>query len=279
MKRLIQSQPGMAGPGGAPTKRHVRPPVLAGATIVLVAGFAIVMISAFDHRSGSGLPAPVAGVAVLPVEAGPDTVEVYATSNVRAAPEATAEIVAIVPGGRPAEAIGRTADGQWVRVAYPAGSTIRGWLPASRVVIDREALDRLPADAPLPSAPAVTAETAAPTADALPDLTISDVFLLQDGRLAIDIRNVGGGGLINTEVPTIGITLLLRTVMRMLAIPSSAAGSSSNAITPRSLAMSGLTTKVRRLFAVSSSSTPSALTSITTDARRCTYSSSSVVSS
>lgn len=233
MKRLIQSQPGMAGPGGAPTKRHVRPPVLAGATIVLVAGFAIVMISAFDHRSGSGLPAPVAGVAVLPVEAGPDTVEVYATSNVRAAPEATAEIVAIVPGGRPAEAIGRTADGQWVRVAYPAGSTIRGWLPASRVSIDREALDRLPADAPLPSAPAVTAETAAPTADALPDLTISDVFLLQDGRLAIDIRNVGGGGLINTEVP-LTVTKVSGELLGVLRIGPTTLGpgGSATVVTP-----------------------------------------------
>jgi hypothetical protein len=173
--------------------------VLAGAAIVLVAGFVIAMISALDR--GSGLPAPFAGVEVQPVADGPDTVDVYATSNVRTGPEATAEIVAIIPGGSPAEAIGRTADGRWVRVAYPAGSTIRGWLPASRIAIDSEALDRLPVDAPLPSAPAVTAATAVPLADALPDLTISDVFLLQDGRLAIDIRNVGGGGLTNAEVP------------------------------------------------------------------------------
>ena len=239
MKRLLQSRPGVAGPGGAPTKRHVRPPVLAGAAIVLVAGFVIIMISAFDHRSGGAPPAPVAAVDVQPIAAGPDTVRVYATSNVRAKPEATAEIVAIIPGGSPAEAIGRTADGQWVRVAYPAGSTIRGWLPASRIEIDRQALNSLPADAPLPSAAAASA-TAVPAADALPDLTISDVFLLQDGRLAIDIRNIGAGSLAGVEVP-LTITKVSGELLGVLRIGPTTLGpgGSATVVTPILIAETG----------------------------------------
>ena len=233
MKGLVQSRPGMAGPGGAPTKRHVRPPVLAGVAIVLVAGFVVIMISAFDHGSGSGPSAPLAAVEVQPVADGPNTVYVYATSNVRAGPEATAEIVAIVPGGSPAEAIGRTADGRWVRVAYPAGSTIRGWLPASRIAIDREVLNRLPADAPQPSAPAVSAATAVAAADALPDLTISDVFLLQDGRLAIDIRNVGAGSLSGAEVP-LTVTKVSGELLGVLRIGPTTLGpgDSATVVTP-----------------------------------------------
>ncbi len=233
MKRLLQSHPGMAGPGGAPTKRHVRPPVLAGAAIVLIASFVIVMISAFDHRSSSGPPASVAPVQVRPIVIEPDTVRVYATSNVRAEPQASAEIVAIVPGGSPAEAIGRTADGQWVRVAYPAGSTIRGWLPASRIEIDRETLSRLPADPLLTSAPAASAATPVPAADALPDLTISDVFLLQDGRLTIDIRNIGTGSLAGVEVP-LTVTKLSGELLGVLRIGPTTLGpgGSATVVTP-----------------------------------------------
>ena len=241
MKRLVQSRPGMAGPRGAPTKRHVRPPVLAGAAIVLVAGSVIGMISAFDHRSGSGPPTLVAEVEVQPLADGPDTVNVYATSNVRAGPEATAAIVAIIPGGGSAEAIGRTADGQWVRVAYPAGSTIRGWLPASRIAIDREALDRLPADAPLPSASAAgSAAAAVPAADALPDLTISEVFLLQDGRLAIHIRNVGAGGLADAEVP-LTVTKMSGELLGVLRIGPTTLGpgGSATVVTPIVLSETG----------------------------------------
>ena len=121
------------------------------------------------------------------------------TANVYSAPTRAAEVVAIVPAGRTAELLGRSADGGWLRVAYPPGSLDHGWLRASALGLHAAAV----AAAPVVAAGTAASEEqrdAVPAEDALPDLTIADAFLLQDGSLAIAIRNIGDAGIVELTV-------------------------------------------------------------------------------
>ena len=128
------------------------------------------------------------------------TLHAAATTNVRAQPERFAEVVAILPADREARALGRTSDGSWVRVAYPPDSSMTGWAPAAALRIDGGALEALPVVATVAS-PTPAAVADGQNEEALPDLMIADAFLLQDGRLAVGIRNVGGVSLVETIVP------------------------------------------------------------------------------
>lgn len=179
--------------------------MLAGVGIVLVAGAVIAVLIARDGGSAragggdGGAPPPVAPAAVASVaEQRPRVVAATSTSNVYAQPNRGAEVLAILPVGRDAEVLGRTRDGDWLRVAYPAGSLDHGWVRASALPVDAEALTNV---AVVAAPPAVDdGPVAASPERALPDLMIGDAFLLQDGRLAIAIRNVGDAGIVDTLV-------------------------------------------------------------------------------
>ncbi len=195
----------MAGPGRSLTKQHPRQrftaPILAGVAIVLVAALVVGVIVILD-REGNGLvPGAAAGPATAEAEA--DTVRAAVTTNVLVEPNRFAEIVAILPGDGEARTLGRTSDGAWLRLAYPPDSSTRGWAPAPALRIDAATLERLPVLVTVAAPAPVAAGDGRPAAEPLPDLLIADAFLLQDGRLAVGIRNVGEAPLVERLVPLI----------------------------------------------------------------------------
>ncbi len=115
------------------------------------------------------------------------------TANVYVRPDRTSERVAVLPAGQRTVLIGRLADGAWLLVTYPVGSTTLGWVRASSLDAPREApeaLAVLPAGALTGTAPVpAPAPVAAPTS--LPDIAITEVGLLEGDRLAVGIRNLG----------------------------------------------------------------------------------------
>jgi Bacterial SH3 domain len=122
---------------------------------------------------------------------------VLATANVRSHPDPRGEVVAVLPAGRRPEVLGRTADGAWLRVALDrANPDAGGWLPADRLDLPAWKHDALEVLA-TPEAPPARLQAPA----ALPDLTLGAVYLLRDGRIALDIRNDGDGPLTDVRIP------------------------------------------------------------------------------
>ena len=169
------------------------------------------MTAALDNRTRAAAPAasapPDAADAAAAADVAPPegVARAHATTNVRLRPAAGAEVVAILPGGRSARVLGRSAAGDWLRVAYPAGSDIRGWLPTDRVEVTAETLDSLiVVGGGSSSATPEAAVAAAPFGAARPDLVITDAYLLRDGRLVIEMRNLGPGEL---RPSSVGLTI------------------------------------------------------------------------
>jgi len=162
-----------------------------------------------------------------------NAVRASVTTNLRAEPDRFAEVVAILPGEREVRTLGRTSDGAWVSLAYPPDSPTTGWVPAPALRINDATLERLPVlvtiAAPAPDA----AGDGAPTAEQLPDLLIADAFLLQDGRLAVGIRNIGEASLVETLVPLI-VSKAAGEILGVLRIgPTTLApGASATVVTP-----------------------------------------------
>jgi CBS domain-containing protein len=129
--------------------------------------------------TGSADSIPEGIVAVRPV----------LTSHLLARPSRDAEIVAIVPEQRIAEVIGRSEDGEWLRLVYPLGSELVGWMPRANIVTaqgDPTGTPIIAADAP-----GAVGDPVVDPADLLPDLTISDATVLPNGRLSVRIDNIG----------------------------------------------------------------------------------------
>ncbi len=167
---------------------------MTGAAVIVVAAIVIAAIALSDDI-GSGGPAPLPSPSPQPT---PDLILVRAvyTSNVRREALEGAPVVAIVPGGELAELRGRSQDALWLYIAYPAGSSIVGWLPA----INAEAAHGEIAEAPVREtatlAPVSVVGPGARSPDApeiLPDLTITGVSVQGGGRLVVNIRNIGDG--------------------------------------------------------------------------------------
>jgi hypothetical protein len=120
----------------------------------------------------------------------------FATTNVRDLPDPQGAVVAVLPAGRHPELLGRTADGTWLAIAFGTTAEEHGWLPANRLDLpasQREALRVM--------VPPATSPSRASAAAALPDLTLGAVYLMRDGRIALDIRNDGEGTLRDTKIP------------------------------------------------------------------------------
>lgn len=203
-RHLLRSTSGPAGSRGpatrsfrsfhrAPRTAH-RAPLLAGLLVLLVFASAGLLPAQLGQGS-SGL------AAIDPLS----TIEfpmTRATTNVRAYPDPRGEVVAVLSAGRRPEVLGRTADGAWLLVAFdpvegePGDAS--GWLPADRLDLPPARLETLEVLAP-PEPPSRAAASEAP--QSLPDLTLGSVYLLKDGRIALDIRNDGEGSLQDAKIP------------------------------------------------------------------------------
>ncbi|MCK9485225.1 MAG: hypothetical protein M0R73_00765 [Dehalococcoidia bacterium] len=171
----------------------MRPPTIAGALVILVAGVIIAGVWALGGTEGEASPNGGPTATETAVIEGPRA-RVALTSNLYGAPSRAGELVAIVPEGREVRVTGRSDDSSWIRVIYPVASTLEGWLPATNLV-----------EASLPELAAVpdVATIGGPDGEdgggslvdepGLPDLTVSSADVGATGILTVRITNVGRG--------------------------------------------------------------------------------------
>lgn len=177
------------------TRRHFRPPTVAGFAIVLLAAGILSMIALFDGTEASGdatAATPSATAGAPPPGIG---VRVVLTTNVRAGIGGQGDVLAIIPGDRTVEVNGRTEDAAWIQVTYPPDSNLRGWVPARNTVRawgDVADAGILSVAAPAGSEEDPGAEEQQPDSE-LPDLAITDAFVQPGGSLTVRIENVGQG--------------------------------------------------------------------------------------
>ncbi len=162
---------------------------------MLIAAALIASLIAFDDPDGAtvAVPTPAATAGVDEIPAGIIAVRPAVTSHLLARPSREAAIVAIVPERRVAEVTGRSEDGEWLRLIYPLGSNLQGWMPLANVVEEQGDLAAAPVIAA--DAPGEAGVPAVDPADLLPDLTISDATVLPNGRLLVRIDNIGASAI------------------------------------------------------------------------------------
>lgn len=196
---------------GDGTSRQVRAPMLAGLAIVLLAAIAVTTIVALDRASGDGAELAAQATPTDPLDGLSGVLaRAVLTSNLRATPGTQSDILAIVPTQQITRVTGRSADGEWLRLAYPADSDLAGWAPRTSFEVQRGDLATVAVasiGAPDDGGPAVpSAED-----DPLPDLEVVDAYLLPNGSLTIVIENIGTGrflGAISVQVTSASGELL-----------------------------------------------------------------------
>jgi hypothetical protein len=184
--------------------------MLTGFAIVVIAAAVVALIVALDATENAATPA-VANPTSTAVPIGGIVARAVLTTNLRVAPGRQSDIVAIVPTAQLTRVTGRSADGVWLRVAYPATSELTGW--AARTNFDVIAGDL--ATVAVASAGASSGDPSASAtsevSDPLPDLALIDAYLLPNGSLTVVVENVGTGrfaGSIGLQVTTGGGELL-----------------------------------------------------------------------
>ena len=230
--------------------------------VVLVAALTLAAIAILGTEeeppvaiSGAG-----AGQASATPEARTPRAAAHVTTNLRQSPHPAADVVAVIPGGREAELLGRSADGAWAQLAYPPGG-VEGWAPlASFAVAERDI-----ASAPVrasdsgstqPPAAERTPAAGTPGPDALPDLAVADAFLLPDGRLTVSVRN-GGDAPLEQQRISLRVSSAEGEILGVLEIgPTSLApGAVATAITPVTVRRTGVyILELDRLDAIAESS-------------------------
>lgn len=164
---------------------------MAGILVVFTAAVVIAAVWV-TGGVGDGPTASEAADATATAEVEGPTARVALTANLYGSPSRTADLVAIVPEGRPVRVTGRTDDSTWLRIIYPVSSTLEGWLPATNLV--EESLPDLAAVPDVASiAGGVDGEGAGGLTDepALPDLTVSSADVGLNGVLSVRITNIG----------------------------------------------------------------------------------------
>ncbi|MFA7297640.1 MAG: hypothetical protein WC211_10740 [Dehalococcoidia bacterium] len=205
---------------------------MALAALALIAGREQVT-TVLARRAATPLPTPPPATAT-PTPTGPPLVRAAVTANLYATPDRTADVIAVVPAEQRASLDGRTADLEWVRVAYPAGrpdaGAAQGWLHASAVRVD---------PATLAAAPVVAAPDPTPAAGG-PDLALAAVMLIDGKQFAVTVRNVGDAPSAET-VMTLDVTRAEGDVIGHLTIePASlGAGQSATVVTPLTIQRPG----------------------------------------
>jgi len=197
-------------PGRPATNRHLRAPTVTGFAIVLIAAAAVAIIVALDRTGGDPQPtaalptataAPIEGIAARAI----------LTTNLRVAPGRQSDIVAIVPTNQLTRVTGRSADGIWLRVAYPPDSELAGWGARDNFEVLSGDLATVAVASPGASTGTGPAASATPIGKPLPDLALIDAYLLPNGDLTVVVENVGTGrfsGSIGLQVTTGGGELL-----------------------------------------------------------------------
>ncbi len=138
--------------------------------------------------------------------------------DVRLGPGTAFGVIGLISKGEAIEPVGRDNDAAWVAIRFPPGSTGRGWLPVSglesvsgveklavvlptplpRTIATFPAGDNAFGDGSDGAAASVTPSSLTPQVNSgLPDLVVTRMTLLADGRISVTVGNRGPGDLIN----------------------------------------------------------------------------------
>lgn len=232
---------GDGGPRGAAIRQSVRTSTVVGVAIVVMALAALALIAGREQvttllarRAATSTPT-AAPASAAPTPSGPPMVRAAVTSNLYATPDRTADVVAVLSAEQRATLDGRTADLEWVRVAFSATrtseETTRGWMHASAVRVD---------PVTLAAAPVVAVPSPTPAAGG-PDLALAAVMLIDGRQFAVTVRNLGDAPTAET-VMTLDVTRAEGDVVGHLTIEPAAlgAGQSATVITPLTIARPGV---------------------------------------
>ncbi|MGD0115865.1 MAG: CARDB domain-containing protein [Dehalococcoidia bacterium] len=194
--------------------------------IALALVFAVAMIFRASGRTTNGsVSAPTATGRTPTAGATEEVIDgpaATATSsvNVRSGPSNGYVVLGVLRRGSEAKIVGRSDDGDWLEIEYPAHSNLLGWIIASSVdtsadlaaipVSTPEDLPMaiVPTDVPVTYVPEETAAATqsatslAPTptpSQALPDLVVGGT-LVSGGTLVVTVTNQGKGALKNATI-------------------------------------------------------------------------------
>jgi hypothetical protein len=183
--------------------------IIAAAAVVGLSGVALALLTANQPRpSDLGAGSTLLAARATPTSTTTASLRARAavTGDVHTLPSEESQILGTLRRGQELDIIGRSSDGQWIAIAYPPGSAQQGWIPALAADLPLE-LRVLPTVTPAPFRGADSSASLLPTVTSaaldgppptpvapgrpLPDLVISNVGLLADGRLVATVRNQG----------------------------------------------------------------------------------------
>ncbi|MCY4639170.1 MAG: hypothetical protein OXC94_02355 [Chloroflexi bacterium] len=214
----------------------------------MIAAAAVLAAIAFLD-AGEEAPVAVSGAGAGAPRATPATpsprAAAHVTTNLRRSPHPAADVVAVIPGGREAELLGRSEDGAWAQLAYPPGG-VEGWARLASFALSERDIAAAPVRASEagPVTPPVAEPTPAPATpgpDALPDLAIANAFLLPDGRLTVSVSNSGEAPLVEQRI-SLRVSSAEGEILGVLEIgPTSLdPGAVATAITPVTVSRTGV---------------------------------------
>ncbi len=193
------------------------PLILVGiAVIALALVFAVALIFKAGGDSTKGSVSVPTGAGRTPTASptedsinGP-AAKATSSVNVRSGPANGYVVLGVLRRGSEAKIVGRSDDGEWLEIEYPAHSNLLGWIIVSSVqtsadlaaipIATPESLPMaiIPTDVPVTifpteTPPAATTGTATP-GSALPDLVVGGT-LVSGGTLVVTVTNQGKGAL------------------------------------------------------------------------------------
>lgn len=114
--------------------------ILGGIGVVVVLFLAAIVLVAVGGGDDDDVGRSIASGTEVPGESTANSVrglsgEMRTTTTMRNGPGATYAIIGTIPSGAVVSIVGRNADEAWLQVTYPAGSQLRGWVPAGSLKV------------------------------------------------------------------------------------------------------------------------------------------------
>jgi len=200
-------EPIEAGPGlvSLPVFLGFAGGLLAGVSLALLAFLAFYLLR--EDADGTATPGPLALPSPIATAASSSDVQprTAAALIVHLGPDTDYAALGTLGRGEAVQIVGRNQEATWLAVRFPPGSTATGWVPLSGVsgVDDVQGL-AVAFPTPLPlvpffptpagglnGAPPGSTPTPSPTPVGLPDLVVTALKRLADGRVAVIVSNEG----------------------------------------------------------------------------------------
>ena len=176
--------------------------IFAGVALALFAFLAFYLLR--EEEDAASSPAPLALPSPVATAASSDASEPRTVSalSVHIGPSEGYAALGTLRRGETLQIVGRSANATWLAVRFPPGSNGLGWVPLNGVsgVEDVQSL-AIAFPTPLPRGQSFPTDgsddgrfavTPTPTPQSLPDLVVTSLTRLADGRISVTIANQGG---------------------------------------------------------------------------------------